>query len=126
MGGGNPYFPEAVFMLQAAATVGITAQQFGFLLDIRNAGELFKMKIYIVATLFSMVYCRGIRYVWLLYSFVMYYYAFEMYSMLIGTVLASLVMGFVNVLFVADSISEAIKYLPMTTEQATKMANKEE
>lgn len=120
--GGNPYFHEVVFLLQGAAAVGITAQQFGFLLDIRNAGELFTMKIYIVTTLFCMVWCRGIRYVSILYSIVMYYSAFEMYTMLIAAVLAALVMGFVNALFVVDSISKASKYLPMTTEQAVKMA----
>lgn len=118
--GGSPYFIETVFMLQLAAGVGLVLQQFGFLLDVKEASDLFWMKVYVTISVTVMVYARAIRFGMIGYSVVGYYLYFENYGMLFGSLFAAFFMGLFNFLMVGDAIKKAIKYLPMTSEGAKK------
>lgn len=123
--GGHPLFHETVFLLQFAAGVALTLQQFGFMLNIaENSADLFKMKIYVLITFVCMWWARGIRYVWILYSFVTYFLAFENYTMVAAVIFQALVMGLLNLLMIVDSTKKTSKYLSMTMEDAKKAAEK--
>merc|ERR1712166_298905 len=60
--GSHPNYLEMVILLQFAAALGLSMQQFGFMLDITKPGELLQMKGYVTVTFFCMVYTRGIRF----------------------------------------------------------------
>lgn len=118
--GGNPYFHETVFLLQGAAGIALGTQQAGFLLDIRESCDLLKMKAISLFTFLCMIWSRGIRYLMILYAMVTYYRAFEMYNWVYACIFFASIMGLLNILFIVDATSRALKYLPMTTADAIK------
>jgi len=117
--GSLPPFLEGVFLLQLAAGVGLATQQYGFMLDTTKSTELFQMKFCCTLTFVCMWYTRAIRYCMLYHEFSLFFW--DNNTMWMAATVAALVMGLLNLLFVADATKKFLKYITLTTKQAAQL-----
>lgn len=115
----NALYHELVFLLQFAAFVAMSFQQAGYLLDIKTASGLRTMKIYVTITWVTMVWSRGIRFVWVAISLVMDFYAEGQTGLLIGGGIAASMMSLLNLLMLADATAKLKKFAPMELKEET-------
>lgn len=123
--GAHPLYIETVFNLQLAAGIGLSCQQFGFMLDITKEGELLAMRFLAVMTFVSMWWMRGIRYCWVWIMFGLHFYALENWAMVAAVLVAGGSMFLMNALFCLDSTAKLKKFWFMTTAKAKERQAKE-
>eukprot|EP00931_Biecheleriopsis_adriatica_P107613 TRINITY_DN81935_c0_g1_i1.p1 TRINITY_DN81935_c0_g1~~TRINITY_DN81935_c0_g1_i1.p1 ORF type:complete len:355 (+),score=47.11 TRINITY_DN81935_c0_g1_i1:28-1065(+) len=111
----NAYYHELILLLQLAACVALTSQNYGYTLDVKTSSGLRSMKLCVSLTFVSILYSRVIRYVFVAYHLIWTFYSDSETAMLCAGALVTGLMGVLNVMFFADSTQKLIKFMKMHT-----------
>lgn len=112
----NYYYFAIVFSLQFAACIGLATQEYGFTLNVMEAGDLCKMKICVTVTFLIMITTRAIGYVYLVYKLLAQFWVDSLTLFVVG-VFAALSMSLLNLLFVLDSTAKFAKFIKYKPEE---------
>jgi len=120
--GGHLLFIETVFLLQFAAGLACSVQQYGFMLDITKPRDLVQMKVCVVSALVCMWYSRGYRYCVIYYTFMTEFSETNNTTMMVAVTVAMSMMGLINLMFLYDSWIKFTKYINMSITMSSRAA----
>jgi len=123
--GSNPLYHEMIFLLQAAAFGAMGLQQYGYTLDISKRGDLVTMKILVTITAAIMLYSRCFRYLYVAYGLCQLLKA-EGGNMYYAGLAVCVMMGVLNIIFLLDAVTKAVKFLSKSMPAYSKLGLKKQ
>lgn len=109
----EPYYHEMVFLLQFAAAIALGLQNYGYILDVKTASGLFRMKMAVTITLCTIIYSRVLRFAYVGYKLLGISYASGGGAMFYGGCAVICLMGLINTLFTLDATGKFSKFIRM-------------